>query len=114
MSESIQLSDLQLALMRILWDRREANSLEVTKGVEDAIRTMQPGLAGIEFDTNVYRPASYLERSIDNLTLALILGLALVALVLGLFFRWRTAVISLVVILVFLSFPSCAGIASCT
>jgi len=76
----------------------EANSLEVTKGVEDAIRTMQPGLAGIEFDTNVYRPASYLERSIDNLTLALLIGLALVALVLGLFFRWRTAVISLVVI----------------
>ncbi len=76
----------------------EANSLEVTKGVEDAIRTMQPGLAGIEFDTNVYRPASYLERSIDNLTLALLIGLALVALVFGLFFRWRTAVISLVVI----------------
>jgi Cu/Ag efflux pump CusA len=76
----------------------EANSLEITKGVEDAIRTMQPGLAGVEFDTNVYRPASYLERSIDNLTLALIVGLALVALVLGLFFRWRTAVISLVVV----------------
>jgi BlaI family penicillinase repressor len=29
MSETIQLSDLQLALMRILWDRKEANSLEV-------------------------------------------------------------------------------------
>lgn len=29
MSESIQLSDLQLALMRILWDRKEANALEV-------------------------------------------------------------------------------------
>ncbi len=76
----------------------EANSLEVTRGVEDAISTMQPGLPGIEFDTNVYRPASYLERSIDNLTLALIIGLALIALVLGLFFRWRTAVISVVVI----------------
>lgn len=29
MSDSIQLSDLQLALMRILWDRKEANSIEV-------------------------------------------------------------------------------------
>jgi predicted transcriptional regulator len=29
MSDSIQLSDLQLALMRILWDRKEANALEV-------------------------------------------------------------------------------------
>jgi Cu/Ag efflux pump CusA len=76
----------------------EANALEVTSGVEEAIETMQPGLSGIDFDTNVYRPASYLDRSIDNLTLALIIGLALVALVLGLFFRWRTALISLVVI----------------
>jgi CzcA family heavy metal efflux pump len=76
----------------------EANSPEVTRGVEDAISTMQPGLPGIQFDTNVYRPASYLERSIDNLTLALVIGLGLIALVLGLFFRWRTAVIGLVVI----------------
>jgi CzcA family heavy metal efflux pump len=76
----------------------EANSLEVTRGVEDAISTMQPGLPGIQFDSNVYRPASYLERSIDNLTWALIVGLALIALVLGLFFHWRTAVISVVVI----------------
>jgi CzcA family heavy metal efflux pump len=76
----------------------DANSLEVTRGVENAISTMQPGLPGIAFDTSVYRPASYLERSIDNLTLALIIGLALIALVLGLFFRWRTAVITVVVI----------------
>jgi CzcA family heavy metal efflux pump len=76
----------------------EANPLEVTRGVEDAISTMQPGLPGIQFDTNVYRPASYLERSIDNLTLALVIGLGLIALVLGLFFRWRTAVIGLVVV----------------
>ena len=76
----------------------EANSLEVTRGVEDAISAMQPGLPGMEFDTSVYRPASYLEHSIDNLTLALIIGLALVALVVGLLFRWRTALISVVVI----------------
>jgi CzcA family heavy metal efflux pump len=76
----------------------EANSLEVTRGVEDAISTMQPGLPGIQFDSNVYRPASYLERSIDNVTLGLIIGLALIALILALFFRWRTALISVVVI----------------
>lgn len=29
MAESFQLSDLQLELMRILWDRKEANALEV-------------------------------------------------------------------------------------
>jgi CzcA family heavy metal efflux pump len=77
----------------------EANSLRVTSGVEQALDTMQPGLPGIEFDTTVYRPASYIERSIDNLTLALVVGLGLLALVVGLFFfRWRTALISIVVI----------------
>jgi CzcA family heavy metal efflux pump len=77
----------------------DANSLRVTSGVEQALDTLQPGLPGIEFDTTVYRPASYIERSIDNLTLALVVGLALVALVVGLFFfRWRTALISIVVI----------------
>jgi Cu/Ag efflux pump CusA len=36
----------------------EANSLEVTRGVEDAIRTMQPGLPGFRFDTNGRLPTS--------------------------------------------------------
>jgi CzcA family heavy metal efflux pump len=85
-------------LMLVIEKFPEANSLEVTRGVEDAIRTMQPGLPGVQFDTNVYRPASYLERSIDNLTWALVIGLGLIALVLGLFFHWRTAVIGLVVV----------------
>jgi CzcA family heavy metal efflux pump len=77
----------------------EANSLRVTRGVEKALDTMRPGLTGVAFDTNVYRPASYIERSIDNLTLALVVGLGLIALVVGLFFlRWRTALITIVVI----------------
>ena len=77
----------------------EAGSRDVTSGVEQAINTLQPGLSSIEFDTTVYRPASYIERSIDNLTVALIIGAALVVLLLlGFFFRWRTALISVVVI----------------
>lgn len=42
MSESIQLSDLQLALMRILWDRREANSLEVHSELLAHARELAP------------------------------------------------------------------------
>jgi len=77
----------------------EANVLDVTRGVEDAINAMEPGLSGIEFDTTVYRPASYVDKSIDNLTVALIIGLGLVFLVLGaLFFRWRTALVGIVAI----------------
>ena len=77
----------------------DANVLQVTRGVEKTIKAMQPGLPGIAFDTAVYRPASYIEQSIDNLALALIIGLGLAALVLAaIFFRWRTALISLVVV----------------
>jgi CzcA family heavy metal efflux pump len=76
-----------------------ANTLDVTRGVEDAIAALRPGLSGIEFDASVYRPASSIEKSIDNLRLALIIGAVLLLLALGAFlFRWRTALISLVAI----------------
>ncbi|HEU5264145.1 MAG TPA: efflux RND transporter permease subunit [Gaiellaceae bacterium] len=77
----------------------EANTLEVTKGLESTIASMAPGLAGVELDTNVYRPASFIDTAIENLTLALIVGGVLLALVLGaFFFRFRAALIALVVI----------------
>jgi len=76
-----------------------ANTLDVTRGVEDAIAALQPGLSGIEFDASVYRPAFSIEKAIDNLRLALIIGAVLLLLALGAFlFRWRTALISLVAI----------------
>ena len=37
--------------------------LSVTRGVEKALAEMQPGLAGIDFDTHVYRPATYVDQS---------------------------------------------------
>ena len=60
---------------------------------------MQPGLPGIEIDTTIFRPATFIEMSIDNLTKALLIGCLLVVLVLGAFlFEWRAALISLVAI----------------
>jgi CzcA family heavy metal efflux pump len=77
----------------------EANTLEVTRKLEAAIRDLQPGLAGVEFDTGVYRPASFIDTAIDNLTTAMIIGGVLMALLLcAFFFRWRTALIGIVVI----------------
>jgi CzcA family heavy metal efflux pump len=76
------------------------NLLRVTKTVEEALADMKPGLTGVELDTGVYRPASYVEKSIDNLQLALIIGLGLLAFVLAAFlFHWRTALVGLVVTL---------------
>ena len=77
----------------------DASTLDVTRRVETAIAAMQPGLGGIQFDTGVYRPASYIERSIDNLTLALAIAAILVAVAFGaFFFGWREALIGLVAI----------------
>jgi CzcA family heavy metal efflux pump len=76
-----------------------ANTLQVTKGVEDALEEMKPGLKGITVDTHIFRPATFVELSIHNLTKALIIGALLVVLVLVLFmFSWRSALISLVAI----------------
>jgi Cu/Ag efflux pump CusA len=75
----------------------DANTLEVSRGVEDALKAMRAGLTGIEIDTNVYRSSNYLELASDNLTITLAISAGLVILVLGAFFyNWRTALISLV------------------
>ena len=76
-----------------------SNVRDVTRNVEQAINAMKPGLAGITFDTNVYRPATYVEKSIDNLAVVVIVGMILLALVLGAFlFRWQTALVGLVAV----------------
>jgi CzcA family heavy metal efflux pump len=84
---------LMLIVEKLPW----GNTLDVTKGVEEALHELQPGLSGISFDTTIFRPASFVEESISNLSLALLLGCLLVVLILGAFlFQWRTALISLI------------------
>src|SRR5207244_11496586 len=60
---------------------------------------MRPGLPGLEIDTTIFRPASFVEEAIHHLTSALVLGALLVVLVLGIFLLdWRAALISVVTI----------------
>jgi Cu/Ag efflux pump CusA len=76
-----------------------ANTLDVTRGVEEALAEIAPALQGIEIDSAIFRPATFIEDAIGNLSTALLLGCLLVVLVLVLFlFDWRTALISLVAI----------------
>ena len=76
-----------------------ANTLDVTRGVEEALEELKPGLPGIDFDTTIFRPASFIEIALANLSNALLVGSILVFIVLMLFlFDWRTALISLVAI----------------
>ena len=75
------------------------NTLQVTQGVEAALDAMAPGLPDIEIDSKIFRPATFIELSIDNLSEALLIASLLVILVLFLFlYEWRTALISAVAI----------------
>ncbi|MGY3379692.1 CzcA family heavy metal efflux pump [Arthrobacter sp. TE12231] len=86
---------LMLIVEKLPW----GNTLEVTRGVEEALHELQPGLTGIAVDTTLFRPASFIEESLGNLGLALLLGCFLVVLVLSVFlFQWRTALISVMAI----------------
>jgi CzcA family heavy metal efflux pump len=86
---------LMLIIEKFPW----ANTLDVTRGVEEAMRELQPGLAGIDVDTTIFRPADFIEIALVDLSTALLLGSFLVFLVLLAFlFEWRTALISLVAI----------------
>jgi Cu/Ag efflux pump CusA len=72
---------------------------EVTRGVERALDELKPGLPGIELNTTIYHPASFIERATDNLSKAAIISIILVAVVLGLLMgSWRSAVIALAAI----------------
>ena len=86
-------------LMLVVQKYRGANTLEVTRGVEQAMAELKPGLPGIEIDTTIFRPATFIEQSIDNLRTAMLLGIVLVTLIIIAFlFEWRTAFISLIAI----------------
>jgi CzcA family heavy metal efflux pump len=76
-----------------------ANTVAVTEGVEAAIDEMRPGLQGIDIDTTIFRPATFVEVALDNLTQSLLIGAILVILVLVLFlWDWRIALISATII----------------
>ena len=93
------LIDQRPGLMLIVQKLPRANTLEVTHGVEDAMDEMRPGLPGITIQTDLFRPATFIDRAIHNLFTALVLGVMLVVLILAAFLlEWRTAFISLLAI----------------
>jgi Cu/Ag efflux pump CusA len=72
-----------------------SNTVEVTKGVEAAIDAMRPGLGDMRIDSSLYRPASFIESSFEQLRWALLVGGLLLLLLLGaLLWDWRRLLVS--------------------
>jgi len=82
-------------IMLIVEKQPWANTLDVTTGVERAMRDLAPALPDVQVDTTIFRPATFIERALTNLTRSLLEGCILVIVVLCLFlFDWRAALIS--------------------
>jgi Cu/Ag efflux pump CusA len=86
---------LMLIVEKLPW----ANTLEVTRGIDAALAELEPGLPGITIDAEIFRPATFIDESINNLSTAIFIGAILMILMLSLFlYEWRTALISVVAI----------------
>jgi CzcA family heavy metal efflux pump len=82
-------------LLLIVEKQLGANTLQVTRDVEAALEDLKPALAGVAVDPAIFRPATFIEMSLQNLSRALLIGCALVVVVLLVFLSdWRTALIS--------------------
>jgi CzcA family heavy metal efflux pump len=86
-------------LLLIVEKQPTGNTLEVTHNVEKALEALKPGLKELDIDPTIFRPATFIERSLDNLKEAMLVGCVLVVIILVSFlFDWRTALISLLAI----------------
>ncbi len=85
----------QPGLLLIIEKQPWANTLDVTRGVEKAMEELKPAMGEVQFDTTIFRPATFIERSLANLSHSMLLGCVLVIVVLLVFlYDWRCALIS--------------------
>jgi len=91
--------DARPTIMIVVDKFPEANTAQVARDVAKAMADLQPGLRGITVDTQVYRPASFIENALNSLGLTVLIGLLLMVAVIALGMRsWQAAVISLVAV----------------
>jgi CzcA family heavy metal efflux pump len=84
-----------LGILLIVEKQPWGNTLDLTREVEKALAALKPALKDVHVDPTIFRPATFIEKSLDNLGSAMALGCLLVIVVLFLFlYEWRTAVIS--------------------
>src|SRR5207245_1169025 len=87
----------QPAVILMVSAQYRANTLEVTRGLDQALAELRPALdkQGVSVHADIFRPASFIGRALHNMRTSLIIGAVLVVVVLFLFlFNLRTAAIS--------------------
>ena len=86
-------------LLLIVEKQPWGNTLDVTRNVEKALAALAPALPGMKVDSTIFRPATFIDRALENLSHALFVGCMLVIVILAAFlFDWRTALISMTAI----------------
>ncbi len=96
--------DGQTGLLIVIDKFRSANTLDVTRKVEKKLNELKPGLTGMQFDTQLFKPADFIKIILDNTILALVLGLVILIILLMIFLNsWRTMLMILINIFVSLS-----------
>jgi Cu/Ag efflux pump CusA len=86
-------------LMLVIEKLPGADTRQIDEGVQDALETLRPGLAGLRTDTSVFRPSDYLDEALGNAATVLLGGVVLMLLVLvACRFRWRSVVVALVAV----------------
>jgi len=86
-------------LLMVIEKFPNADAVQVSHDVDEALAAMQPGLTGITVDSALFRPADYVQTSMTDIALALLVALALVVLTVGVLLGdRRAALIALVTI----------------
>jgi CzcA family heavy metal efflux pump len=84
-------------LVLVVSSQYGANTLEVTRSLDQAIESLLPALTqqGVTLHTQIFRPADFIQTALANVRSSLLVGALLVVVVLFLFlFNFRTAAIS--------------------
>jgi Cu/Ag efflux pump CusA len=90
------LSSGQQGLILVVQKLPGTSTLAVTRGLDEAIASLKPGLRGIDVDAGLFRPATFIESALGNLGIACLIAFLLFAVSLGILTRsWRAALIGL-------------------
>ena len=72
----------QPGLVLVVQKLPSASVPAVTNGMDQAVAQLRPALAGVQIDTSLFRPATYIDTAFHNLGTALIASAILIALAL--------------------------------